>query len=216
MYRRQALLLLVLCALSNGSAAYDNCQNIPPPLLSIDAPIGMFKMQRVPGLKVAAAVHDKSGNKVSGATFFYPRTELAVEVGENAGCVTIQAVRLQLADPSPYFWIAEELPSGSCIEMELIAHENKHVEVYRQVYATFPARAAPLIQALTARYPQPASGGPLALIHSNLDADINDALTPLLDNLADEADARNRAIDNPAEYERIRASCGGSLNDYLR
>lgn len=197
------------------------CQRTAQPSITIEAPVENFAMQRIPGRQIAAALRDTSGKKVSGATFYNPQLTITTEPsvtnsGYLAECVDIAFLNIQLADDAAHFWVADELPPGSCIETELIAHEYKHIEVYREVYSAFPARAAPLVNALAAGYPALFNGGGAALVRSRLTADINRALNPLLNKLADEADARNRAIDNPAEYERIRASCGGSLNDYLR
>ena len=172
-------------------------------------------------MQVAQAVQDNSGKKVSGATFFTPQTELTVELSSTsdglfAECIDITAVRLRLVDPAPYFWVAEELPSGSCIEMELIAHENKHVTVYREVYSAFPSQAYGIVQAAIAGYPVLTNAGGAALVRSTIENNINSAIYPLLGKLATEADAHNRAIDSFEEYESIRDSCNGSLNEYLR
>jgi hypothetical protein len=219
--RYHGLKLALLCFFLAASGAHAACERTQQPQMFIDAPIGTFTMERVSGSQVAQAVRDYSGKKVSGATFFSPRTQLAIELGTTsdglfAECVDIAAIRLQLSDPMPYFWVAEELPSGSCIEMELIIHENKHVEVYREVYSTFPTQAHGLVQAAIAGYPVLTNGGGAALVRSTIESSINSALLPLLDRLAAEADARNRAIDSFEEYERIRDSCNGSLNEYLR
>lgn len=213
--------LLFLCALLATDAASAACPHTQTPVINIDAPIGNFRMERVPGMQVAQAVQDTSGRKVSGATFFTPQTRLTVELtttpdGVFAECADIAAVRLQLTDPAPYFWVAEELPSGSCIEMELIAHENKHITVYREVYAKFPYLAQNIVQAELSGYPVLTNAGGSAQVQSTIENNINSALAPLLGNLAAEADARNHAIDSFEEYERIRDSCNGTLNDYLR
>lgn len=217
----QCWLLLSLFLVLVAPMAEATCQRAQTPLVSIDAPIGNFRMERVSGMQVARAVQDYSGQKVSGATFFSPRTQLATELsttpeGGYADCVDVAAIRLQLIDPSPYFWVAEELPSGSCIEMELIAHENKHVAVYREVYGAFPSQAYGLVQAAIADYPTLMNQGGAVLLRSTIENRINGALAPLLGRLADEANARNRAIDSFEEYERIRDSCDGTLNEYLR
>ncbi len=201
--------------------AHTSCQRAQSPHISVESPIDNFRMERVPGMQVAQAVQDNSGKKVSGATFFSPRVELSIDIGSTsdglfAECVDVIAVRLRLVDPMPYFWVAEELPSGSCIEMELIAHESKHVAVYREVYAAFPSRAYKLVQAAISGYPVLMGTGGAALTRSTVENNINSAIYPLLDRLAMEADARNRAIDSFEEYERIRDSCNGSLNEYLR
>lgn len=216
---RQILLWGAVCCFVQP--AHAACMRETQPAITIEAPMDNFAMQRVPGRQIAATLHDTTGKKVSGATFYNPQVTITTELGIRnssylAECVDIAFLNIRLADDASHFWVANELPPGSCIETELIAHEYKHIEAYREVYSTFPARAMPLVQGIAAAYPQLFNGGGSALVRSRLTADISRALTPLLDNLADEADARNRAIDNPAEYERIRASCGGSLNDYLR
>ncbi len=220
MTNRCWLLLSLFLALI-APMAQATCQRAQTPLVFIDMPIGNFRMERVPGMQVAQAVQDYSGQKVSGATFFSPRTQLVIDLsttpeGGFTDCVDIAAIRLLLTDPSPYFWVAEELPSGSCIEMELIAHENKHVAIYREVYGAFPSQAYGLVQAAIADYPTLTNQGGAAQVRSTIESRIYGAINPLLENLAAEADMRNHAVDSFEEYERIRNSCDGSLNEYLR
>lgn len=213
-----AVLSLFLSLFTTPGSAF--CQNIQPQIV-IDAPAINFQMRRVPGLQVAEAIGDHTGNKRSGGTFYNPVGRFTIQFrtetdGLTSSCVSVAAVEYQLLDPAPEYWIAEELPAGSCIESELIAHELKHVAVFQRVYANFAAEAYGLIQAVIANYTVQTIPTYEQQTKTNVENAVKDSTDELIQRLAQTAYRENLKVDHESEYDRLRRTCAGSLNTYLR
>ena len=213
-----AVLSLFLCLFTTPGSAF--CQNVQPQIV-IDAPAINFQMHRVPGIQVAEAIGDHSGNKRSGGTFYNPVGRFTIHFrtetdGLTSSCVSVTAVEYQLLDPAPEYWIAEELPAGSCIESELIAHELKHVAVFQRVYANFAAEVYGLIQAAIANYPVQTIPTYEQQTKTAVENAVRDSTDGLIQRLAQAAYRENLKVDHESEYDRLRRTCAGSLNTYLR
>ncbi len=213
-----AVLAFIACVCASSANAL--CDYVQPQIL-VDVPAIYFEMRRVPGLQVAAAVGDHSGAKRSGGAFFNPIGNFTIHFqtqtdGENYSCVAVTAVNYVLQDPAPHYWIAEELPPGSCIEQELIKHELKHVAAFQRIYGNFSTQAYGLIQAAVANYPMQTMPGNEEQAREMAETAVRNATIGLLDRLAQTAEMENQQIDSTAEYDRLRDVCDGTLNEYLR
>lgn len=213
-----AVLTGAICLLSAPVTAA--CSSVRPEI-TVDAPPIDFQMRRVPGLQVAEAIGDRSGFKRSGGTFYNPVGTFTIRFetqtdGLTSSCVAVSAVHYQLLDPAPEYWIAEELPAGSCIEAELVLHEQKHVAVFKRVYANFAGEAHGLIQAAIASYPVQTIPTYEERTKAEAKNAIEEAVTGLLDRLALAAYKDNLLVDHTGEYDRLRRTCSGTLNTYLR
>jgi hypothetical protein len=116
-------------------------------------------------------------------------------------------MRVELSATPMTVYIGREIAADACRDAAALEHELKHVAVYRDA---LPRIAADVRAALHAAY------GSRVLYYRNraeaqreTQAAVGAQLGPMLDRIAREIKARQRAIDSPEEYARVSAACGG-------
>jgi hypothetical protein len=128
--------------------------------------------------------------------------------GEEA-CRWIESVAVTLAMPSRVIYVIRERQPGTCAYESVLAHERKHqatddavIEAYR---SRLTAAAADAIRAAPSAPVAPADAD---AAERRLGTLVSKALQRSFDGLKRERGARQRAVDTPAEYRRVRAACG--------
>ena len=110
--------------------------------------------------------------------------------------------------------VARELPQGSCIFKEVLAHEMRHVAADLETLAEFAPVARQRMEEAAAR------GGPVrgvaqAQVVAALDARLKAAMTAAVNDFSRRRDQRQAAIDTKAEYDRVARACHGEVARYL-
>ena len=140
------------------------------------------------------------------------RVEFSSEIsartlGPRAGpaCAVPAALRIELSHAEHTFRLAQEVPAGSCLEREVLAHEARHVEVNRRTLreAAEALRAVARDWAGQAEARGPDRGAAMAA----LQADLSRRLSPFWERLDAERAAAHAAIDTEAEYRRLGSAC---------
>jgi hypothetical protein len=119
------------------------------------------------------------------------------------------SIKVELSAMPMTVYIGREIAGDECRAGAALAHERKHVAVYREELAHI---ATDVRAALRAAY-----GNRVLYYRSraeakrSTDASVSAELGPLLDRIAGQIKARQREIDSPEEYARVSAACGGML-----
>ncbi len=155
-----------------------------------------------------------------GVTRYEPVLEFRVKMegyafASGATCQHAAKVDVTIGFRNVTVYVAREIPEGSCGFNEVLAHEQKHVEVNRQVLAEFAPVAAERLREYLIDHGSFRTNEPelmIAALHDNMQAILNEAATAM----NEEDRRRQQQIDSPAEYRRVSASCGGQLQRLRR
>ncbi len=149
------------------------------------------------------AVHGNHKNLTLGLTLYQPILEFHVPIkgvkfSNGLACAHVDHVEVVIGYKDVRVYIPREVPQGSCGFNEVIAHEQKHIEVNRQILGEFAPRIAERLQAYlklngTFREEDPDYAAKI----------LNQKLQAILDDMAGEMVAENqrrqRLVDSPEE-----------------
>ena len=109
----------------------------------------------------------------------------------------------------PTIYIANEFPTGTCMHNAIMGHEQKHIQVDREMVNKYAAIIGQAFQADVAQYrvfgPVPLSNQEAAL--SQIKTRMQAILKQYTNQMSAERKARQQQIDNLGEYERVNKSC---------
>ena len=136
------------------------------------------------------------------------RSEITVRSQGPAGgpvCAVPAEIRLALLHAEHVIRLAREVPRGSCLAGEVLAHERRHAELNRRTLreAAEGLRAAARAWAARAEIRAPDAGAAALLLQDQLSA----AVEPVLERLRASRAAGHAAIDTPEEYRRLGRVC---------
>jgi hypothetical protein len=151
-----------------------------------------------------------------GITRYQPVMEFHVPVlmdiePDGIACAHVQHVDVTFGFRDVTVFIASEIPPDSCAFNETMAHEQRHVEVNRDILNQF----VPVIEDRFKEYLK------LNGVSKVQNADyakqiINDRLKAIMDEVVDQMTAENirrqREIDSRDEYARLSRVCDGELS----
>jgi hypothetical protein len=135
------------------------------------------------------------------------RSEITVrtQATEAGACALPAEVRLALVQTEHTIRLAREVPPGSCLAGEVLAHERRHAEVNRRTLrdAAPDLRATARAWAVRAEKRAADAGSAAAALQDEL----AQAIEPVLERLRAARERAHAAIDRPAEYERLSRVC---------
>lgn len=109
----------------------------------------------------------------------------------------------------PTIFIANEFPQGSCMHNSIMGHEQKHIQVDREIVNKYAALIGQAFQKDVSQYrvfgPFPASNQNAAL--EQVKTRMQTILRQYTDQMSAERKARQQQVDNLGEYERVNKSC---------
>ncbi|OFW88119.1 MAG: hypothetical protein A3B66_05190 [Alphaproteobacteria bacterium RIFCSPHIGHO2_02_FULL_46_13] len=109
----------------------------------------------------------------------------------------------------PTIFIASEFPQGTCMHNSIMGHEQKHIQVDREIVNKYAALIGQALQNDVSRYrvfgPFPASNQDAAL--EQVKTRMQNILRQYSNQMSAERKARQQQVDNLAEYERVNKSC---------
>lgn len=163
-------------------------------------------------------VHQQGG-KPSGTVIFTPQVQYQAQFGtedtDQGRCIWVTALNYQFTDPQPQLWVASELPPGSCIAQEIIAHESRHVAVFENAMLRLQSQADAALRLVLSLPPVQVAYGQEESGYQALYDRINSTMQPLIAQYGAEVTAANNAIDTPGEYLRLSNACDGEAGRYL-
>lgn len=165
-----------------------------------------------------AAARGRPGKVLGLATVRYGNAENAKLVvapqPDGSLCVAPSEIHITLALDERRVYVARELPEGTCIHAEVLAHEMRHVQTDERLLAEFLPRIEPRVRGELRRI-----GTYRVSSQEQAWARLNAVMTPLMQSLmrdfGAERSARQARIDTLLEYRRVSVSCNGELAKYL-
>jgi hypothetical protein len=129
-------------------------------------------------------------------------------------CAALRTLYVDMVFDNTTVYVATNLPRSSCIYREVLTHEYKHVEVDRQLLASWRAPLTQEVENLM-------RGIGMIRAHSQeeisriLKAKLEPGLNRSFQQLVDARDAAQAQIDTRQEYERVSTSCNGEVRKYV-
>lgn len=126
-------------------------------------------------------------------------------------CVHIDSVAI-IIHSDPVIYIASEYPKGSCEQKAVIDHEKKHVEIDRDIVNNLSKTLERKIRAHIKQNGYVFGPYPIdqtAKMQRNIQASIDQIVKDETEIMTRTRQARQQALDNADEYERVRLMCAG-------
>ena len=139
---------------------------------------------------------------------------VTASLGQGRYCGAAQILTVTFGYDQRTVYVARELPQGSCIHAEVLAHEMRHVAVDEQLLREYVPALKRRLEDVVARL-GPAQGRSERQVASAIEQPIKAAMRQLIDEFGRERSARQARVDTPAEYERISRSCNGEVSRYI-
>lgn len=205
--------LAIACPPRTPGARVEVAVSDRAPRLSHDTPVA--------GLNALAGQGVGTGFQHLGLTLLRSewRSEIGLRLagGDGGVCAVVEHVRVTLAHAENRILIAREIPAGSCLYEEVEAHERQHVAANTRVLRAAVAPARRVLEAWAAEAEARAADPEAA--KAVLQEGLRQAMEPVMAALNERRVEANRAIDSPAEYQRLSRSCALDhvrLQDRLR
>ncbi len=139
---------------------------------------------------------------------------VTASLGQGRYCGAAQVLTVSFGYDERTVYVARELPKGSCIHAEVLAHEMRHVAVDEQLLREYVPVLKRRLEEVAARA-RTVQGRSERQVMSAIEQPIKAAMRQLMEEFGRERNARQARVDTPAEYERIGRSCDGEINRYI-
>jgi hypothetical protein len=200
--------------------AYAACDSYPDVPVNVtprfDAPVYDYATGIAEITALSADAHHTIREGLTlGLTRYEPMLEMqvpvkGVQLPDGLACAHVEHVDVTVGYKDVTVYVASEIPQGSCGFDQVMAHEQKHIDVNKQILAEY----APRIEAELGAYlkqngvfreldPDYATG----ILREKLQGIINS----IMEEMSAENQKRQQGIDTVAEYNRVSASCNGQL-----
>lgn len=217
-----AILTLLFCGLSQSVRADDLCTPDKAPTITIrtstdninydfsqsEKQLNKFTITTVS--PYAANIITDVGGLMKGGIETQQRMSFGTKTNETKGqmCIWHDTIDI-LLHIKPTIYIASEFPPNTCMHDSIMGHEQKHIQVDREIVNKY---AALIGQAFQAEVTQYRVFGPVAVSNqeaalSQIKTRMQNLLKQYTNQMAAERKARQQQIDNLAEYERVSKSC---------
>jgi hypothetical protein len=216
---------IVLLCVAQGAGATGKtpfqlrCEREMTPTILVEARDYGYRIDNTVSSKVLhnRAMHSYSGDLMLGLTALESRVEVTIDGpalqdrGSDAECIAPRlTVALHYLPMNVY--IAREFSPASCSYREILAHEMRHVRLYRE---HLPKVQALVRTALAQRFPgtplYAGSGQGLAALERQVDT----WLRPLIRAELAKVEIEQKAIDTDEESFRLSGACHGELAQNL-
>lgn len=214
--------LLCLLGLLTGTALADECDQLPPPAVTLqrlDAPLGMNLQYGYKTLTNLGAELGPPGKAVLGLTRgnaivkFEIRIPAFIAPGSRMECASPQINVLYGFKPMTVY-VAREFPAGSCAYKEIYEHELRHVKTYQDHLASIEKDIA---ATLSKRF---ATGspwrGPVGETRARLQDELDNRWLPYISREISRVKTAQALIDTAEEYARVAESCDGEIKRKIR
>lgn len=217
--RIPVFLSLILAA---GLCRADPCAQLPAPSVKIQYLPDTEDLNTRYGYKTLTQLGQQAvrpGNTVLGLTRGNATARFAIAmptVQDASGrweCSSPQ-ITLSLGFRPMTVYVAKEFPAGSCAYKEILQHERRHVQAYREHLAGLEK---PLLDTLNRRF---AERGPwharVGETLPRLQRELDERWLPYVQREIAGVEAAQAGIDTPEEYARVADSCNGEIRQRLR
>lgn len=216
--------LLGLVLLVPGSVlAGDPCASLPKPAMTlkrIDEPVKQDDRYSYRTLTSLAGDRARPHQTVLGLTRGKVVTRIAlraprwVDASGRWECLSPQ-IEVSFGYAPLTVHVAREFPPGSCAYQEILAHEQKHVDAYRQHAAAIEDELRSAFEARFMNGDQ-AWRGPAGELGERLQKELDERWLPFIQRRLAAVEAAQAEVDAPEEYERVSNACDGEIRKRLQ
>lgn len=209
-------------ALAQNPPECESYPNVPVTVTPVfDVPRHDYS-QNIPAIQnMAKDLHRSIHESLTlGLTRYDPMLEFklpmkGVRFANGLACARVESAEVLIGYRNVTVYIAREIPPGTCGFKEIMAHEQKHIDVNKQLLQDY----APIIQEKLRAYLK------LNGVFREQNSDyavklLKEKLQAIVDELGGEMMADNRRrqqqVDSAQEYQRITLSCNGEIGVIAR
>lgn len=214
-------LLALLIASPLYAQDYEGCPSYPNVPITVnprfDEPRYDYSAN-IPAIRALAGGDSRRGIRESitlGLTRYEPVLSFRVPIKtrtlpDGLSCSWVEEVEVTIGYKNVVVYIASEIPQNSCGFEKVLEHEQKHINVNRQILNEY----VPKIQDRLASYLK--LNGVFRQTNPDyasklLDEKLNGILNDTAQQIVSENENRQHQVDTPEEYRRISYSCNGQL-----
>ena len=213
-----ALVAVVAVPLWSATAAAQLCpSSTQAPQVSFTVDSGTVAYSRQLSRRSLNALRRQRGKgaSLSGAAVGLTLADLAMSMqtrvetrpaGQGRLCVYLSTVEAAIGYGQIRVFVARDYRPDSCPDKVILAHENRHVAVFRETLARYGPNMRQTLEA-TARQQGPLLVGPGADPAAVFQARISQAVDPLFKQMQRDMELANEAIDSPTSYAAEQARC---------
>lgn len=203
------------------------CPAFKPPSIELDtqqAPVShdfgkpLAALERLQGNR--RTIHGGKGSHVLGLAHarLVSRVQFTVSIArlpDGTFCAAPATVRASFGFSESRVLVARELPRGSCIHGEVLAHEMRHVEVDRALLQEYTPKIRAALEETIERIGSVRDRNEKAIL-AMIKNRIESGMKASFRQFEAAREQRQEQVDTPAEYDRVSRSCGGELGRVLR
>ena len=138
-----------------------------------------------------------------------------VQTRDGSVCAALKTIDVVFSIAERIVFVASELPRGTCIHGEVLAHEMKHVATDEALLREFGAVLRQRVENIATRQ-GPVRARSMEQADHALRRPVQATVNELSRMFTRERDRRQAKVDTIAEYKRVSASCGGELSRYIK
>lgn len=193
------------------------CERDMKPMLNVAARIVGFQIDNRVSSRVLnnRSMHNHAGQKMLGMTALQSRTEVQIDAPALADggleCVAPR-VTVDLQFPPIEVFIAREFNPASCSYREILAHEMRHVQLYREQLPKVADAVRAALETHFAQRPLYAAAGQGI---ERLQDEVDNWLRPLIQAELARIELSQQAMDTREESARLSLACQGELAENL-
>ena len=137
---------------------------------------------------------------------------VGIKKSNGATCAHVERVDVSVGYENVVIYIAREVELNTCGFNEVMAHEQKHINVNMQLLKEYLPRISTELNDYLKTNGVIQDGN----VDESMDTvkeKVHEIVKTILSEMTRENEERQKTIDSPAEYKRITASCNGQLRD---
>ncbi|MBP2303807.1 hypothetical protein GBZ48_15660 [Azospirillum melinis] len=216
----------VLLSVSPAAAQSNGCTGFPPTTLDLDtvlAPIqrddalSIPQLTRLPG-RTPGPVSTTDSHVLGLTQARYGEqsqvSALFKTMGDGTYCASASKLAISFGFQQRIVHVAREIPAGSCLHGEVLAHEMRHVAVDEALLQEMmPQIRSRLDQVIAEMAPvrSRSQSQAMAAVRRPLES----AMRRIMQEFGRERDRRQAQVDTVEEYERVSRVCNGEARNYL-
>ncbi len=220
---RYLFLLLALGALPLPALAQEGCDSYPDIAVQVTPVFEDPKYDFSTDISGIRSLLDDTQHSIQeshdrlplGVTHYEPMMEFRLPLTvttfpDGLSCARVQSAGVTMGYKNVTVYIAKEVPEGSCGFDQIMAHEQKHIAVNRQVLQEY----MPMIEGrmkdylrLNGVFREENPDYAVSVLREKL----QEILNGLGKQMTEDNRNRQRQVDSPEEYRRLTAACNGQL-----
>lgn len=221
------LLLALLLALLPSTGQAESCPRAQRPQVDVSTRQDSPRLDNsvgISGLQAMSASRDSAASSANHFVLGLASAQVTFQLGIRAQisqqrdgslCASLSSVDVEYAFANTAIHVANEIPQGTCIYQEILAHEQRHVSVDGQLLREWQYRLQQDTQ-YAAYNVGTVQGTDQQALMQELQNRLRDKLQQTTDALLGERARRQAQVDTRMEYDRVSRVCHGAAQDIIR